>query len=56
MVKGVMKSVWSRREKFKPGTETAKVDFFRFKSLLSGENQRGGQDSFLVPLKNDGNQ
>ena len=27
------------------------MDFFCFKDLFSGENQRGDQDSFLVPLK-----
>ena len=30
------------------------MDFFRFKGLLSGENQWGDQDSFLVPLKKIG--
>ena len=29
------------------------MDFFCFKGLLSGKNQWGDQDSFLVPLKND---
>ena len=29
------------------------MDFFRFKDLLSSENQRGDEDSFLVPLKNN---